>query len=608
MESSVLVSSIQSLELQVRADGVVIHPQHPELWYAVIDGPQLVLANCLRDTGISELEIEDIESLGFVDADMLISIQIDGMWDFLTPAFLAQNPPPAREHTDEYVIVPDEVDVFDLDELNKMRRAGLREFMRLFPHIFPNAEDQIYYDLLKERIMIDMGVFGRPEQGLQCITDDILAVYHLHVEEVLHDFGVKPQFSWTVMDEALKVWGRDHRRNQFLDWVESLRWDGKPRMATMFRDLLGGRAPALSEKEEARYLEAVSSAWLTGAIARCYKPTKHEIVPVLISKQGMGKGTALNYLAGRDEWFNDVAVSPKQTEKFLEAVRGRIIVELSEATSLRTDVDALKAFITQREDQMRKPYGHYEDVYPRHFIMAASTNNPSIFTDVTGNRRFFPLFCDPKRATIHGHQAREYVEQLWAEVYQAYHKGARTYMTPDEQDLAEPMQDYASVENGNVIAIDDFLDDPLNGLTEKGAKISRAYIMDHVFGYSGPLVPKDLETAYRAWALGTKRWEKASGTIRVDGRPSRGYVRIYEPGEIPRTERLPITEIEPPGTLEEEFKKLVASKEIGDVIHFDRFQVSGMSQEIAIQTLYDEGFIYTRRNKGLDEYHLGNKP
>jgi hypothetical protein len=608
MESRILISSIQSLDLQVRADGVVINPVRPELWYALIDDDRLVLANCLRDSGISELDIEDIESIGFVDADLMLSIQLGGEWDYLHPALISMNPPPARDSTEEYVIVPDEPDVLDLDELNKLRRAGLREFMRLFPMIFPDAEDRIYYDLLKERIMIDMGVFGRPEQGLQCITDDILAVYHLHVEEALFNLGVKTQFSWTVMDEALKVWGRDHRRNQFLDWVESLKWDGKPRMATMFRDLLGGRAPALSEEEEARYLESVARAWLTGAIARCYKPTKHEIVPVFISKQGMGKGTALNYLAGRDEWFQDVAISPKQTDKFLDAVRGRIIVELSEATALRADVEALKAFITQREDQMRKAYGHFEQVYPRHFIMAASTNNPSIFTDVTGNRRFFPMFCDPKRATINGSQAHEYVEQLWAEVFQAYHRGARVYMTPEEQDLAEPMQDYASVENGNVIAIDDYLDDPLNGLTDKGSKVSRAYIMERVFGYTGNLIPKDLETAYRAWALGTKRWEKATGTIRVDGRPSRGYIRIYEPGEIPRAERLPITIEEAPGTLEEEFRKLTASKEIGDILYFDRFRADGMSQEIAIQTLLDEGYIYCVRNRGLDEYHLGDKP
>lgn len=608
MELREAISSIQCLDLDIDEKGVIRSRNRPELWFGLLDGDILRLACPTKSTHRDEIPLSEIQKLGTLEVDYVLSIETDDGWDFCNAAYEKLDPPPERR-SDAPLPDLDDVEVISIDDINQLRKGKLREFNQLFPVLFPDAENCIYYDELKESVMVDMSLFGRPQRKAQRMTDDILAVYHLAVENALHKNGIKPEFSWTVMDEQLKVWSEDHRRNSFLDWVESLKWDGKPRLDTMFRDLLGGRAAALDAEDEATYLAAVARAWLTGAIARCYGSAKHEIVPVLISKtQGMGKGTALSALAGREEWFNDVTRAPKDIEKFLEAVRGRIIIELSEGASLRGKAEDIKAFISQREDQMRKPYGRYEATYPRHFILAISTNNPTLFTDVTGNRRFFPMHCDPKRASISGAEAHEYVCQLWAEVYYAYHHGALPFMTDEEQDLAEAMQDYATVEDGNVIAIDDYLDEPMNGLTEIGSKISRAFIMEHVFGYSGNLVPKDLENAYRIWTMGTKRWEKAPGTIRVDGKPARGYIRIYKPGEKPKTEKLPITKTGAIGTLDEEFAKLCEGKEIGDMLHFERFYVKDMSRERAIQALLDDGRIYSRRSHGIDEYYLGDKP
>lgn len=608
MELREVLSSVQCLDMDIDDKGVIRDKSDPHLWYALVDGDVLKFATCLRGTGLSEIALEDVLALGSVDVDHLLSVQTVEGWDFCNAARDNLDPPPERECEDPIPTL-NIGEIIDVDELNKSKTGKLRDYMRLFPMLFPQAEHGIYYDELKECIVVDMSIFGRPRRKAQRMTDEISAIYHLVAENALYDAGIKTEFSWRVMDEALRVWGEDHRHNPFLEWVQGLKWDGKPRLATMFRDLLGGRAPPLNPQDEERYLAAVARSWLAGAIAKSYEPIQHEIVPVLVSKQqGLGKGTALRYLAGRDEWFKDVTVSPKQLDKFLEAVRGRIIVELSEGASLKGNAEDIKAFISTREDQMRKPYGHYENVYPRHFVMAVSTNNPTLFTDVTGNRRFFPIYCDPKRALISGSEANGYMEQLWAEVYYEYHHGANTYMTIEEQDLAEPVQDYATVENGNVIAIDDYLDNPINGLTELGSKISRAYIMDRVFGYTGNLVPKDIESAYRIWTLGTKRWVRSEGTIRVEGKACRGYIRICAPGEVPKTERLPITSKDPPGTLEEEFAKLTENKSIGDILFFDRFYVKDMSREVAIQTLLDEGYIYMQSQNGITEYRLGEKP
>ena len=232
----------------------------------------------------------------------------------------------------------------------------------LFEAIYPDWSEQMYYDELSESEVIDMAMLDKSEMGLRHVDDNIMALYHENIEVRLKSMGfdVSRPPGVSVKDEVFMIRMMSNTRNIFREWVEGLEWDGEHRIDTLFTKLFGGTSVILEGEDDARYLAAVARAWLLGAIARMYKPTQHDIVPIFIGGQGAGKTRALKYLAGRDEWYRSTSMqmSAKELPRFLDSVRGGIIVELGEATQLEnTSPEMVKQFISQDSDHIRKAYG-----------------------------------------------------------------------------------------------------------------------------------------------------------------------------------------------------------------------------------------------------------
>jgi predicted P-loop ATPase len=208
-----------------------------------------------------------------------------------------------------------------------------------------------------------------PEDEKPIFFDDNYVPSYLYsLQKRLRDLGFvgKRYPSTEVSIYALKLRAWKKQRNLFREWLESLKWDGKPRLRRWFIDGLGVTAPPLEETgQDQEYLESATEAWFLGAVNRQYEPTKVEIVPVFIGGEGIGKGNFLRYTAGyRDEWFIDTSATLRGAgaeQKFLEGIKGRIIVELSESVQFSTkeDVELLKTFVSKTEDQSRKPYAMF---------------------------------------------------------------------------------------------------------------------------------------------------------------------------------------------------------------------------------------------------------
>lgn len=496
------------------------------------------------------------------------------------------------------------------------------ELNNLFPVLYPNAKSQLYYDELAEREMINLSMLGRIDGGIKPVNDKIMSLFYMDIEEKLIEngyYGTPP--SYAVRDHVFNTQTFDNTRNPFRDWVESHPWDGKPRVRTWFQRLFGATAPPLREKGlEDRYIGDVAEAWFIGAIKRMYSETKHEIVPVFISHdQGIGKGQALKYTAGRDSWYIETLADVREKDRFLESVRGNIIVEMAESKQIRSnDVETLKAFISMSSDQFRAPYARFNDRKPRHFILAATSNLDNVFVDITGNRRFYPLYCDGNVATYNPFEDEDggvyEVEQLWAEALQLYRDGHLWYMTEESADIAAIMQEYSTQENSNIDVIDEWLDDPShvddNGIpySQLGAKVDKRTILMNVYGWiEGTAVPKDMETSYRAWANGQTNWEKTAKAARINGKVSRGYIRIVAPGERKKVTRLPISRAvknnagndkDPVYVIRERARKY-GFRNLGDV-----FPVDGLSEEM-IDVFLREGYIYDNH---IGDYRLAFLP
>lgn len=418
-----------------------------------------------------------------------------------------------------------------------------------FPILFPDYEDQLFYDELLEREMVDMTMLDRPNEGTVPLDDAVLAIYHESVERRLmaRGFVGKGFPSRSIMDEALVSFFHDNPRNAFREWIESHEWDGKPRVRRWFIELFGATAPPLvNQRDEEAYLGDVSEAWFVGGVRRAYMETKHEIVPVLIGGQGIGKGLGLKYTAGRDNWYKDTAADISDPIKFLDSVKGSVIVELSESTQINGgDNNRLKSFISEMSDQYRKPYARYPGRYPRRFIMAATSNEDNIFTDETGSRRYFPMYCDPAKATrpiptkARSTRYQYEVEQVWAEALHMYREGHDWYLEEEAMRRANIVQEYGSEENAGVNAIAHYLDDPINGFADLGAKVCRDQIMLEVFGVNPTAASKDQEEAFKAWCNSNNGWYKMAKPYRIGGAVRRGYERReFVDDTIPRTRRL----------------------------------------------------------------------
>ncbi len=226
-------------------------------------------------------------------------------------------------------------------------------------------------------------------------------------------------------------------RNQYnpvANWITSKPWDGVPRLEKLVDTITAdGEEPG----NDIYLLKvAMITRWMISACAAAFNPQGVSAHGVLVLQGGQ-------YL-GKTMWFKSLVPSelrviqdglslrPDDRDSVKQAV-SFWLVELGEldATFRKSDIAALKAFITRDRDVMRRAYARNESQYARRTVFFASVNPRQFLHDPTGNRRYWTISCS---AINHSHGLD--MQQVWAEVYQEfYQKGASWFLTPDEMGL-----------------------------------------------------------------------------------------------------------------------------------------------------------------------------
>lgn len=226
---------------------------------------------------------------------------------------------------------------------------------------------------------------------------------------------IEKKFSLKVkivdLDTAIVSASDKHRYHPIKKQILAVNWDGKPRAESFFIDVLG--------VEDNIYNRECTRKWLLASITRIFKPgAKFDEMIILQGGQGIGKSTTLQRLSLG--YYTDI------TEKISDEVTFKVLrtwhVELSElSTMFKTDSDTYKAWLSARQDTVRKKYGTDPNNYPRTFTILGTTNNKEILKDRTGNRRYWIMYCDKDKIknTIWSID-NNYILQLWSEVYQWY--------------------------------------------------------------------------------------------------------------------------------------------------------------------------------------------
>lgn len=254
------------------------------------------------------------------------------------------------------------------------------------------------------------------------------------------------------IEDAWALVANENRYHPVREYLESLVWDGKPRVETIFIDYMGA--------EDNTYTRAVSRMALTAAVARIFVPgVKYDNVVVLVGQQGCGKSTILKKLGC--DWYSDT-VTTMQGKEAYEQIQGFWIIEIGEMAAMkRYEVETIKHFTSKSEDSYRAAFGHHVETRKRQCVFFGTTNTYEFLKDMTGNRRFFPVDVHPEKAkkSIWNELDTAEVGQIWAEAVQLFRRGEKFYMWNDElKQMAEEVQNSHLEESpltGDVLA---FLD------------------------------------------------------------------------------------------------------------------------------------------------------
>lgn len=217
--------------------------------------------------------------------------------------------------------------------------------------------------------------------------------------------------------------------NPVANWILSKPWDGVDRLSALYSTITaeGERSDAVVWLKE-----ILIRRWLISAVAAAFEPNGVSAHGVLVLQGGQ-------YL-GKTKWFKSLVpdhlgvvqdgmmLRPDDRDS-VKQVCSFWLVELGEldATFRKSDIAALKSFITRKNDVLRRAYARRDSQFARRTVFFGSVNPKEFLHDATGNRRYWTIEC---KSIDHSHSID--MQQLWAQAHALYTAGDPYYLQPDE--------------------------------------------------------------------------------------------------------------------------------------------------------------------------------
>lgn len=294
-------------------------------------------------------------------------------------------------------------------------------------------KDRIYYDDLELRIKgiapLPWGNRVSEKEGMTFAWSDADAAGLRGFFQKIIETGSKNN-----LDDAFIVHAMEHHQDKVRNYLNSLVWDGVPRLDTLFVDYLGAA--------DSDYTRAVTRKAFVAAVARAMEPgVKFDCMLVLSGKQGCGKSTILRKMSRG--FFND-SIRTFEGKEASELLQGAWIVEIAELGAFRkSDVERIKQFLSQCDDQYRAAYGRYKGYYPRRCVFFGTTNSSEYLQDMTGGRRFWPVdVCViPAVKSVFEDLTDDVIAQVWAEAKARWVSGERLFLTGELEEAAQAQQE-----------------------------------------------------------------------------------------------------------------------------------------------------------------------
>jgi predicted P-loop ATPase len=240
---------------------------------------------------------------------------------------------------------------------------------------------------------------------------------------------IKPEVARRTVDRE----AHQHRFHPPRDYLNGLSpWDGTPRIGTWLFDYCQVARETTNKKGELvpdQFACEAGARFLISCVARIFDPgCQADHVLMLEGKTGLGKSTAVSALAGHG--LSTSHISDFGSQNCSMQLRGIWIIEIADLHAFaRQEREKIKAFITQREERFRLPYGRRITKAPRQCVFIGTTENSQWSTDERGARRFWPVKVT---APIDIEGIERDRDLLWAEALYRYRKGEKWYLHKPE--------------------------------------------------------------------------------------------------------------------------------------------------------------------------------
>ena len=387
----------------------------------------------------------------------------------------------------------------------------------------PGLRGKWYLDEFMQRVLVVQPLpWERPEHfKARAWNDNDDGGLRHHLEKYYSIVGVGK-----IADAYSEVTNRN-RYNKLKDYLARCQWDGVPRIDRLLVDYFGA--------EDTEYVRQVMRKTIVAAVARVFAPgIKFDCMLILSGKQGVGKSTFFKMLGL--EWYSD-SLTTFDGRDAMEQVQGNWIIEVGELTGFnRSEMNAVKNFLSKQEDQYREPYGKRKSYYPRQCIIVGTTNDSEFLKDSTGNRRFWPVDLGKQEATksVWKDLPAE-IPLIWAEAVHYYKQGETLYILGEAAEEAVRQQENHKVDNVKEGMIREFLEMPitvdwykkstyqrrcdvqsgiLEGATIKRDKICIAEIWNECFGGDFKQIKRADMAEIASILSNMEGWEKMKSSAR----------------------------------------------------------------------------------------------
>ena len=297
-------------------------------------------------------------------------------------------------------------------------RANLEELMRC-------VGIDIRYNVIQKRAMVT-GISSLEGEEENTVVAELKSYCAIH--------GLPK----TVVDEQLSAVMNSRAFNPVTKWLKNIERTGTCDPIKALVESL-----AITNKDWAyiafrRWLiQTVAAADAANSTPNIKALPKFETVLTQYGAQGLNKTAFFRSILPQelsgyvtDGFMLDVT----RSDSIMEGV-SNWIVELGEldSTFRRSDLAAIKAYLSKQRDTVRKPYAKSASLMPRQTSYVASVNEEKFLRDTTGNRRYAPLIVTGKLEVPADFDATDF----WAYVWGLYMSGEQWWFTQEEEKLQQ---------------------------------------------------------------------------------------------------------------------------------------------------------------------------